>query len=319
MANRQSRRNTHEPEIVAGNGLIDRRALLGRGMRLRRRGRRPASARRSPAPPPSRCRSIPGAWRRAAPIPAYGAPSKYESKVVRTLTNPKNEPRTSKARTPHHLLNGTITPNGLHFVVSRTGFPDIDPAKHRLAIHGLVKQPLVFTLDALARYPMVSRIHFVECGGNSAPLYSKDPVQANVQAIHGLLSCSEWTGVRLSTLLEETGIDPKAKWLLAEGADGPSMNRSIPLAKALDDAMIALYQNGERISSVERLSDAAAGARLRRQHERQMAAPDQAHRRAGHGHQRDPAIHLSGGRAENLAVLLPDGGQVLHHPARRPA
>ena len=140
---------------------------------------------------------------------------------MRTLTNPKNEPRTSQARTPHHLLNGTITPNGLHFVVSRTGFPDIDPDKHRLVIHGLVKQPLVFTLEALARYPMVSRINFVECGGNSAPLYNKDPVQANVQAIHGLVSCSEWTGVRLSTLLEETGIDPKAKWLLAEGADGP--------------------------------------------------------------------------------------------------
>ena len=110
-----------------------------------------------------------------------------KSNVVRTLTNPNNEPRTSQARTPHHLLNGTITPNGLHFVVSRTGFPDIDPDKHRLVIHGLVKQPLVFTLDALARYPMVSRINFVECGGNSAPLYNKDPVQANVQAIHGLV------------------------------------------------------------------------------------------------------------------------------------
>jgi sulfane dehydrogenase subunit SoxC len=166
---------------------------------------------------------------------------------VRTLTNPKNDPRTSQARTPHQHLAGTITPAGLHFVVSRTGFPDIDPAKHRLAIHGLVKQPLVYDLDGLARYPMVSRIHFVECGGNSAPLYNKDPIQADVQAIHGLLSCSQWTGVKLSTLLEETGIDPKAKWLLAEGADGPSMNRSIPIAKALDDAMIALYQNGERI------------------------------------------------------------------------
>jgi sulfane dehydrogenase subunit SoxC len=106
----------------------------------------------------------------------------------------------------------------------------------------------VFTLEALARYPMESRICFVECGGNSGPLYNKDPIQANVQAIHGLVSCSEWTGVRLSTLLEETGIDPKATWFLAEGADGPSMNRSIPMAKALDDAMIALYQNGERIN-----------------------------------------------------------------------
>ncbi|HLQ93059.1 MAG TPA: sulfite dehydrogenase, partial [Xanthobacteraceae bacterium] len=183
-----------------------------------------------------------------SPIPAYETPAKYEKHVVRTLTNPNNEPRTSNGRTPHHLLNGTITPNGVHFVVSRTGFPDIDPEKHRLVIHGLVKQPKVFTLESLARYPMESHVRFVECGGNSAPLYNKDPIQANVQAIHGLVSCSEWTGVKLSTLLEETGIDPKATWFLAEGADGPSMNRSIPLAKALDDAMIALYQNGERIN-----------------------------------------------------------------------
>jgi len=235
---------------AAGNGLLDRRALLGRGLLLAGAagagvGTSLTAAGAEPLP------VDPWSLAPGTAIPPYGVPPKYESKVVRTLTNPNNEPRTSQARTPHHLLNGTITPAGLHFVVSRTGFPDIDPAKHRLAIHGLVKQPLVFDLEALARYPMVTRVNFVECGGNSAPLFNKDPVQANVQAIHGLLSCSEWTGVRLSTLLEETGIDPKAKWLLAEGADGPSMNRSIPIGKALDDAMIALYQNGERIASAQ--------------------------------------------------------------------
>lgn len=114
-------------------------------------------------------------------------------------------------------------------------------------IHGLVKRSLVFTLDALARYPMVSRVTFVECGGNSAPLFSNEPIQANVQALHGMVSCSEWTGVRLSTLLEETGIDPKAKWLIAEGADAPAVSRSVPMTKAMDDAMLALYQNGERL------------------------------------------------------------------------
>jgi sulfane dehydrogenase subunit SoxC len=245
----QKRRVSPTPD-AAGNGLLDRRALLGRGLLLAGAagtgvGASLTAAAAEPLP------VDPWSLAPGTAIPPYGVPPKYESKVVRTLTNPNNEPRTSQARTPHHLLNGTITPAGLHFVVSRTGFPDIDPAKHRLAIHGLVKQPLVFDLEALARYPMVARINFVECGGNSAPLFSKDPVQANVQAIHGLLSCSEWTGVRLSTLLEETGIDPKAKWLLAEGADGPSMNRSIPIGKALDDAMIALYQNGERIASAQ--------------------------------------------------------------------
>jgi sulfane dehydrogenase subunit SoxC len=249
MTRKQEGLSSQMPD-VAGNGLMNRRALLGRGVLFA--GAAATSAGSSltgaaaeplPVDPWSK---VPG-----EKIPPYGTPAKYENKVVRTLSNPNGEPRTQQARTPHHLLNGTITPNGLHFVVARTGFPDIDPAKHRLVIHGLVKQPLMFDLDTLARYPMVTRVHFVECGGNSAQLFAKEPVQQNVQAIHGLLSCSEWTGVRLSTLLEEAGIDPKAKWFLAEGADGPSMNRSIPLAKALDDAMIALYQNGERINPAQ--------------------------------------------------------------------
>ena len=313
MNNRRNRRGDSPPQ-VAGNGLIDRRALLGRGALIAgAMGTGVTTSLTGAAAEPLPV--DPWSMEIGTAIPAYGQPAKYEKNVVRTLTNPKNEPRTSQARTPHHLLNGTITPNGLHFVVSRTGFPDIDPDKHRLVIHGLVKQPLVFTLDALARYPMVSRINFVECGGNSAPLYNKDPVQANVQAIHGLLSCSEWTGVRLSTLLEETGIDPKAKWLLAEGADGPSMNRSIPMAKAIDDAMIALYQNGERIAP----SNGYPMRLLVPGYEGNMNVK-WLHRiklieEPVDGDQRNHAIHLSRGRTEDLAVLLPDGSQILHHPS----
>ncbi|MGZ5117974.1 MAG: sulfite dehydrogenase, partial [Burkholderiales bacterium] len=185
---------------------------------------------------------VPGAVTRP-----YEQRSRFEDKVARTLSNPKGEPRVQNARTPLHLLNGTITPNGQHFVVAQSGAPDIDPERHRLLIHGLVKKPLIFTLDTLARYPMVSRMSFIECGGNSAPLFSPQPIQANVQALHGLVSCSEWTGVLLSTLLDETGVDRQAKWLIAEGADAPTLTRSVPLSKGLDDAMIALYQNGERL------------------------------------------------------------------------
>src|SRR6185503_13301418 len=178
---------------------------------------------------------------------AHQSPSPFEKSVTRTLSNPKGEPRTQHARTPHHLLNGSITPNHLHFTIIHNGTPEIDPAQHKLVIHGLVKQPLVFTVDALLRYPMVTENHFVECGGNSAPLFSNQPLQATVQALHGLVSCAEWTGVRLPTLLEETGVDPKAKWVIAEGADTAALDRSVPLKKCLDDAMIALYQNGERL------------------------------------------------------------------------
>ncbi len=231
-------------EAVAGNGLIDRRALLGRGMVLAgamSAGVGPAAAGAEPLA------DDPWSLEIGEPTPLYQVPSKFEAKVVRTLSNPNNEPRNSHARTPHHLLAGTTTPNGLHFTINHGGVPTIDPDKHRLVIHGLVKQPLEFTLETLSRYPMTSRVWFIECGGNSAPLFSPEPMQENVQAIHGLVSCAEWTGVMLSTLLEETGIDPRAKWFVAEGADSPHLSRSVPVKKALDDAMIALYQNGERL------------------------------------------------------------------------
>src|SRR5882762_408079 len=229
---------------VAGNGLLDRRAFLRGGAALAAAMTGYTLARSAAAAP-----LADDPWSRApgTNVPPYGVPSRFEKNVVRTLSNPNGEPRTQHGRTPHHLLHGTSTPNGLHFVISHAGDADIDPDKHRLVIHGLVKRPLVFNLDALTRYPMVSRIAFVECGGNSAPLFSREPIQASVQALHGLASCAEWTGVMLSTLLEETGVDPKGKWLVAEGADAPALSRSVPIAKALDDAMIALYQNGERL------------------------------------------------------------------------
>jgi sulfane dehydrogenase subunit SoxC len=230
-------------ETVAGNGLLHRRALLGRGLALAGAATG-ASVTGAGAEP---LQDDPWSRAQGTTSVAIEPRSKFEGHVKRALSNPDGEPRTQHARTPHHLLNGTITPNNLHFTIIHNGTPDIDPAQHKLVIHGLVKQPLMFTIESLSRYPMESRMAFVECGGNSAPMFSKEPIQATVQALHGLVSCAEWTGVRLSTLLEETGIDAKAKWVIAEGADTAALNRSVPLAKCLDDAMIALYQNGERL------------------------------------------------------------------------
>ncbi len=244
MPSSRSTRRWEDLEVVARNGLLDRRAFFKGGAAFA------AAITGYTLSDSAAAQQLPDApWSAAAGslLTPYGAPSQFENGVARTLSNPKGEPRTQHARTPHHLINGTFTPNGLHFIISHSGNPDIDPEKHRLVIHGLVRQPLVFTLDALMRYPMVSRMAFVECGGNGAPLFSKEPIDATVQALHGLVSCAEWTGVMLSTLLEETGIDPKAKWLIAEGADSLALSRSVPMTKALDDAMIALYQNGERL------------------------------------------------------------------------
>ena len=240
-------RRINRPQIeqVAGGGLLDRRALLGTGVLFA--GAAAASGvagiASAAAEPLS---NDPWSLTMGAPIPPYSTPSHFEAKVAHLSANVGGI-GTSQARTPHHMLDGILTPNGVHFVVARAGAPDIDPDKHRLLIHGMVKQPLIFSLNDLMRYPMESHIRFVECGGNSAPMWSQTPVQASVQGLHGLLSCSEWTGIKLSTLLDEAGVDPKASWIIAEGADSVTMQRSVPLAKAMDDAMLVFYQNGERI------------------------------------------------------------------------
>jgi sulfane dehydrogenase subunit SoxC len=230
-------------ESVAENGLLHRRAFLSRGLGFAGAALGgPVVARHAQAAPLA---DPPWSLVNGDPVPAYQTPSKFASKVVRTLANPDNLPRVSQTRTPHQFMEGTITPNGLHFTIVHAGIPAIDPDLHRFVIHGLVKRPLIFTMEDLVRYPMVSNVAFIECAGNSGPLFSPEAMQADVQALHGTVSCAEWTGVRLSTLLEETGIDPKAKWFIAEGADAPHLDRSVPLAKGLDDALIALYQNGE--------------------------------------------------------------------------
>lgn len=240
---------TLDVEAVAGNGLLDRRMFLRGGAVLAGSLGAAGLPTLAGGDAASAETLVVAPWMKTigTPFNGYGQPSKFEAKVVRTFAAPANAPGTGSSRTPLHLLNGMITPNGLHFERSHNGVPDIDPDAHRFLIHGLVKKPLLFTLDALSRYPMVSRMHFVECAGNSGAMYGAQPAAANVQAIHGLLSCAEWTGIPLSTLLDEAGVEPSAKWLLAEGTDSAGMSRSVPLAKAMDDAMIALYQNGERI------------------------------------------------------------------------
>ena len=128
----------------------------------------------------------------------YGGPAKYESKVIRTLIQSKPGTTGSGAsRTPIEALDGMITPSGLHFERHHSGVPDIDPDTHRLLIHGLVKRPLIFTVEALLRYPMVSRLHFLECSGNSQLMYGPTPPALTYGQVHGLGSCSEWTGVPL--------------------------------------------------------------------------------------------------------------------------
>lgn len=229
---------------VAGNGLLHRRLFLrgGAGLlgALALLEARPARADGPPDVPP--WMKAPGEGMRP-----YGSRSRHEEHVSRLVGAMPGTTGAGSSRTPLEALEGIITPSALHFERHHAGVPDIDPARHKLLIHGLVERPLVFDVESLSRYPHVSRIRFLECSGNSAPNNAPEPPQQSAGALHGLVSCSEWTGVPLGLLLDETGVRPEARWVVAEGADAAAMSRSVPLQKAFDDALVALYQNGERL------------------------------------------------------------------------
>ena len=183
-------------------------------------------------------------------VRGYGQPAATEADVKRALIQLYKDlaPAYSFSGTPLQKLRGTITPNGLHFEVHHGGRPALDPTQHRLLIHGLVDRPLKFDLAALERYPMVSRIHFIECAGNSIfNAVFEEPQQLGCDMLHGLVSNSQWTGIPLRVLLEEAGIRKDAKWVVAIGNDAPNLARSIPIEKMMGDSILALYQNGERV------------------------------------------------------------------------
>ena len=174
----------------------------------------------------------------------YGAPSPFEKGVVKNISKNLKQYISASGRTPLQELDGIITPNGLFYERHHGGVPTIDPAQHRLMLHGLVERPLIFTVDDLRRFPSESRIHFLECSGN--PGYTK-PYGKTASDLVGLVSCAEWTGVSLKLVLQEAGLKPEAKWVIAEGADAAALTRSIPIEKCLEDAMLVYSQNGERL------------------------------------------------------------------------
>jgi sulfane dehydrogenase subunit SoxC len=185
---------------------------------------------------------------RPVELASYGMPSKYEANVLRrrsdVLVNKQNF--SDWSMTPLQDQIGIVTPNGLFFERHHNGIPDINPDEHLLVIHGMVKQPLKFTMSDLMRYPSVSKFYFLECSGNGLTDWTK-AASTTVQQSHGLLSCAQWTGVPLSWLLDEAGLAEGAKWVLLEGADGSGHLRSIPIEKALGDVLLCYGQNGERL------------------------------------------------------------------------
>ena len=180
---------------------------------------------------------------------AFGERSRFVTVTRPTMSNIgqniflHGEPDGLDAFTPLRDLVGNITPADLHYVSSHGSVPpDIDPRHHRLVISGMVKWPLVFTMDELVRLPSVSRPHYIECVVNRPT-----PEGKTVEQMHGMVACSEWTGVPLAALLDEVGVEAGANWVFAEGAESIRLGASLPLGKALDDVIVAYGQNGEPV------------------------------------------------------------------------
>ncbi len=177
----------------------------------------------------------------------YGTPSPFEKHIVRRdVSWLTASPDSSVNFTPLHELDGIITPSGLCFERHHGGIAEINPANHRLMIHGLVDKPLVFTMEDIRRMPRQNHVHFLECAANSGMEWRGAQLNG-CQFTHGMIHNVMYTGVPLKLLLAEAGLKPSAKWLMLEGADASGMNRSLPVEKALDDVLIAFAMNGEAL------------------------------------------------------------------------
>jgi sulfane dehydrogenase subunit SoxC len=232
-------------EPIAGNGLLHRRLFLKSSVAaMGAAGLQFITAKVATAAP----LEVP-AWMQipGTGMSGYGARSRHEEHIQRSFGSLPGTVGVGSSKTPLEHLEGIITPGALHFERHHNGIPDIAPLEHQLLIHGLVDRPLTFDLESLTRYPLVSHIHFLECSGNSGANNAPKPPQLPASSIHGLVSCSEWTGVPLAVLLDEAGVQSEGSWILAEGSDAAAMSRSIPMAKVRDDAIVAIYQNGEHL------------------------------------------------------------------------
>ena len=238
----QTRSGRILPAIEDRRGFLKRSAALAGGAALAGTARAQGDPAILKLPPHSTGLGQPVAAR------GYGLPSEHEANLQRRespgLTRVS---QASVAFTPLQGSFGILTPSGLHFERHHQGWWDIDPREHRLMVMGLVREARVYTMDDLMRLPSVSRIHFIECGANTGMEWSNVAVPT-VQYTHGMLSCSEFTGVRLATLLEDCGADTKkGRYVLAEGADGAGLTRTLGMERALDDAIVAWGMNGEML------------------------------------------------------------------------
>ena len=184
---------------------------------------------------------------------AYSERSRFETASRWAIKGDWEHPETvfAPSRTPlQDLAGGIVTPSGLHFFIDESSpypLPDIDPRQHRFMISGMVDRPLVLTVEELKLLPSVSRFHFLQCTVGGLRERNFIEFHETAQMTYGSTSCSEWTGVLLSLLLKEAGLQAGARYVTSAGGERGRRAYSISLEKALDDVIVAYGQNGEAL------------------------------------------------------------------------
>ncbi|MEV4316848.1 sulfite oxidase [Actinocrispum sp. NPDC049592] len=153
---------------------------------------------------------------------------------------------------------GYHVPNDRFFVRNHTSTPTIDVDTWRLTVFGsgLRGGPVEFGYRDLRSLPSESLSAFIECAGNGRSYYaSQQGQQVTGTAWHlGAIGVARWRGVRLSTVLAKAGISRRAVDVLPEGLDPDyvtggvnlgKVRRPLPVAKALEDVLVAYEMNGE--------------------------------------------------------------------------
>jgi DMSO/TMAO reductase YedYZ molybdopterin-dependent catalytic subunit len=208
-------------------------------------------------------RRVNSAAARSGPVPAAGQAA-ASGPIVKPLPPEWFYVYGSNAEMRWEVMRGKgyLVPAENFFVRDHTSTPLIDASTWSLKVFGTglagsppASSPLVFSYEDLLRLPATSVTAFIECAGNGRSFFASQQGETvtGTQWLLGAIGVAEWRGVRLATVLERAGLTPSAVDVMPYGLDpdyvtggvdyGP-VRRPIPVAKALDDVILAYEMNG---------------------------------------------------------------------------
>jgi DMSO/TMAO reductase YedYZ molybdopterin-dependent catalytic subunit len=156
---------------------------------------------------------------------------------------------------PFSSLDSFLTSTKSFYVRTHFPIPAIDRDAWWLHVEGEVGKAFAINYKQLMTFESVTAPVTLECAGNNRSFL--EPKVKGVQWGLGAVSTAEWTGVRLSTLLDRASPKLNACEVILEGADCGMLEepksppgeltfaRSIPLEKARRDVLLAYKMNGD--------------------------------------------------------------------------